>query len=88
MDPSPKPAGLELLPPSVASLSLPSHVTVARTTLTLKDICQLSPGAVVDFAQPASEPAELVVNGKVLARGTLVAVQGNYGLKVSALCPR
>ncbi|HUI80492.1 MAG TPA: FliM/FliN family flagellar motor switch protein [Bryobacteraceae bacterium] len=87
MDPT-SPKTTEILPQSVASLSVPVHVTVAGTTLPLKEICQLAAGSLIDFGQPASQPADLVVNGKVLARGNLVAVEGNYGLKVSALCPK
>jgi flagellar motor switch/type III secretory pathway protein FliN len=85
---SPKPADHELLPQSVASMPLPVHVILGRTTLPLKEVCQLAVGALIEFRQPASQPADLVVNGKVLARGELVDLQGNYGLKVLALCPK
>ncbi len=89
MDPtSPKPANLEFLPQSVASMPLPLHVTLGRTTLPLKEVCQLAVGSLIEFGQPASQPADLIVNGKVLARGQLVVLEGNYGLKVLALCPK
>ena len=89
MDPiSPKPADVEILPQSVASMPLPVHVTLGRTTLPLKEVCQLAAGSLIEFGQPATQPADLVVNGKVLARGQLVVVEGNYGLKVLALCPK
>ncbi|HEV3334502.1 MAG TPA: FliM/FliN family flagellar motor switch protein [Bryobacteraceae bacterium] len=89
MDPkSPKPADREILPQSVARMPLAAHVILGRTTLPLKEVCQLAVGTLIEFGQPASQPADLVVNGKVLARGQLVAVQGNYGLKVVELCPK
>jgi flagellar motor switch protein FliN len=88
MDPTSKPADLELLPQSVASMPVPVHVTLGRTFLPLKEVCQLAVGSLIEFKQPASQPADLVVNGKILARGQLVVVQGNYGLKVLALCPK
>lgn len=89
MDPtSPKPADRDILPQSVASLPLPAHVTLGRTTVPLKEVCQLAVGSLIEFGQSASQPADLVVNGKILARGQLVVVQGNYGLKVVALCPK
>lgn len=89
MDPvSPTPSDLEVLPHSVASMPLPAHVTLGRTTLPLKEVCQLAVGSVIEFGQPASQPADLVVNGKALARGQLVDLQGNYGLKVLELCPK
>lgn len=83
-----RPADLEILPHSVASMPLPAHVILGRTTLPLKEVCQLAVGSVIEFGQPASQPADLIVNGKVLARGQLVDLQGNYGLKVLALCPK
>jgi flagellar motor switch protein FliN/FliY len=89
MDPIfPKPDDIEMLPQSVAGLSVPMHVTLGRTTLPLKEVCQLAVGSIIEFQQAASQPADLMVNGKVLARGQLVTAQGNYGLKVLALCPK
>jgi flagellar motor switch protein FliN/FliY len=83
---SPKPADHEVLPQSVASMPLPAHVSLGGTTLPLKEVCQLAVGSLIDLGQAVSQPADLVVNGKVLARGQLVVVEGNYGLKVIALC--
>ena len=89
MDPTSfKPADIEFLPQSVARMPLPVHVTLGRTILLLKEVCQLAVGSHIEFGQPASQPADLVVNGKVLAHGQLVDLQGNYGLKVLALCPK
>ena len=58
------------------------HVTLGKTTMLLKDVFKLTVGSIVEFGQPADEPAELVANGKVTARGRLVLYRGYYGLKV------
>jgi len=58
------------------------HVTLGRTSLPLKDIFKITIGSVIELAQAADEPAELVANGKTTAHGRLVIVRGNYGLKV------
>lgn len=72
------------LPDSVADMPLNVHVTLGRTSLPMKDIFKMTIGSVIELAQPADEPAELVANGKTTARGRLVIVRGNYGLKVIA----
>lgn len=75
-------AGATPLPESVADMPLTVHVTLGKTTMLLKDVFKLTVGSIVEFAQPADEPAELVANGKVTARGQLVLYRGYYGLKV------
>jgi flagellar motor switch protein FliN/FliY len=72
------------LPESVADMPLNVHVTLGRTSVPLKDVFKITIGSVIELAQPADEPAELVANGKTTARGRLVIVRGNYGLKVIA----
>jgi len=58
------------------------HVTLGRTTLPLKDIFKMTVGSTVDLGKLVTEPAEVVVNGRVLARGQLMVLDGNYALKV------
>ncbi len=70
------------LPQSVAGLLLRLHVTMGRITAPLKDLIDLSPGATVELGKPLNDPVEAVVNGKVLLRGQLMVVGGQYALKV------
>ena len=70
------------LPESVADMPLNVHVTLGRTSVLLKDIFKMTIGSIIELRQPADEPAILVANGRVTARGRLVVARGNYGLKV------
>lgn len=72
------------LPDAVADMPLNVHVTLGRTTLLLKDVFKMTVGSIIELGQSASEPADLVANGKVTARGQLVILKGQYGLKVVA----
>jgi flagellar motor switch protein FliN len=81
MEPSSKTESA-LLPQSVAALSLRFHITLGRTTLPLKDLFKVTAGSTVELGKLLTEPAEAVVNGKVLARGQLMVLDGNYALKV------
>jgi flagellar motor switch protein FliN len=49
----------------------------------LRDILEIVPGSVVELEQQVQEPVELLVGKKVVARGEVVVVDGNYGLRVT-----
>jgi flagellar motor switch protein FliN/FliY len=50
---------------------------------TLHEVLDLATGAVLELDREIQEPVDLVLNGKVIARGEVVVVDGNYGLRVS-----
>lgn len=54
--------------------------------LPLGELAALGPGSVVELDRKVQEPVELVLGGKILARGNVVIVDGNYGLRVTELC--
>ena len=70
------------LPESVADMPLNVHVMLGHTRLPLKDVFKMTVGSVIELGQPGDELAALVANGKVTARGRLVIMKGQYGLKV------
>ncbi|MGC2195998.1 MAG: flagellar motor switch protein FliN [Terriglobales bacterium] len=51
----------------------------------LKDILDLCTGSVVELDQQVQEPVDLLLDGKLVARGEVVVVDGNYGLRVTEL---
>jgi flagellar motor switch protein FliN/FliY len=57
-------------------------VEVGRTRLTLGELCKLGPGSLVVLDRGAHESADILVNGKVVARGEVVTVDGSYGVRV------
>lgn len=48
----------------------------------LRDILEIVPGSVVELDQQVQEPVELLVGKRIVARGEVVVVDGNYGLRV------
>lgn len=52
-------------------------------TMLLRDVLDLSPGAVVELDRKVQEPVDLLLEGKLVARGDLVVIDGNYGLRVT-----
>ncbi len=49
---------------------------------TLREILDLATGAVLELDREIQQPVDLVLNGRVIARGEVVVVDGNYGLRV------
>lgn len=52
-------------------------------TLLLREVLDLSPGAVVELDRKVQEPVELLLDGRLIARGEVVVIEGNYGLRVT-----
>jgi flagellar motor switch protein FliN len=78
--PSHEPAGpLDLL----QDLEIPIQVRFGKTEMVLGDVLALEDGSVVEFHRPPEEPAEVLVNGRVVAWGTVIAIQGNYGVRIT-----
>ncbi len=53
--------------------------------LSLREIMELTSGSVVELDRQVDEPVELLLDGKVIARGEAVIVDGNYGLRVTEI---
>lgn len=68
-------------------LDIPLKVTVVlgRTRRPIKDVLNLTPGAIVELATMADEPVEVLVNGTPVARGEVVVVNENFGVRVTSI---
>ena len=73
--------GAELL----GDVPLQLTVELARLPMTADAVVALRVGQVVDLQRTATEPVELSVNGKVVARGELVEIEGQLGVRVQSL---
>jgi len=77
------------LAPEPGALNLLMDVQLAMTlrfgakTLLLRDVLDLSPGSVVELNRKVQEPVDLLLEGRLVARGDLVVIDGNYGLRVT-----
>jgi flagellar motor switch protein FliM len=76
-----KPEGGELL----ADIPLQIAVELARVPVTADEVVALKVGHVLELHRSPGEPVELSVNGKVVARGELVEVEGQLGVRVISL---
>jgi flagellar motor switch protein FliN/FliY len=51
--------------------------------LALREVLELTSGSVIELDRQVEEPVELLLEGKVIARGEAVVIDGNYGLRVT-----
>jgi len=58
-------------------------VEVGRTRMTLGEALALGPGSVVALSRSAREPVDLLVNGKRVARGEVVVIDDDFGLRIT-----
>lgn len=67
-------------------VKLEATIRFGGRQLLLRDILSLSPGSVIELDRQVGEPAELLVAGRLVARGEVVVVDGNFALRVTELC--
>lgn len=70
---------------AVLEVELPLVVRFGRAVMPLRAVAELSPGAVVDMGRSPDEPVELLVGERLIARGEVVIVGGNYGVRITEL---
>jgi flagellar motor switch protein FliN len=60
-------------------------VEVGRTRSTFAELMKLEPGALLELDRDAHEPADILVNGKIVAHGEIVTVGDRYGVRVTTV---
>ena len=58
-------------------------VELGRATMTIKDILGLGEGSIIELQKLAGEPVDLLVNGKLIAKGEVVVIDENFGVRVT-----
>ncbi|UCC79193.1 MAG: flagellar motor switch protein FliN [Candidatus Zixiibacteriota bacterium] len=66
-------------------VTLPISIELGRTSMPIQDILNLGPGSVVELNRLAGEPVDLLVNDKLIARGEVVVVDENFGVRVTTM---
>ncbi len=92
-DPDSYAAAGELMPSSrtldlLLDVELPVSISFGKTQLPLKDVLKLTTGSIVELNRGVSEPVEVLVNHCLVARGEVVVVEGNYGVRIQQIASR
>lgn len=75
------PRGIEML----HGVDMEVTVELGRTRMTVRDLLALAPGTVLELDRAAGSPADLLVNGRLIARGEVVVVDEDFGLRVTEI---
>ena len=68
-------------------MDVPLQVTVelGRTNRLIKDILEFSTGTIIELDKLAGEPVDILVNGKVVAKGEVVVIDESFGVRVTEI---
>lgn len=67
---------------AILDIDLPVVVRFGRTEMPLRAVTRIAPGSVIDLGRSPDDPVELLVSDRVVARGEVVVVGGNYGIRI------
>lgn len=79
------PAGMENISGLDLIMDVPLRVTVelGRTRMQIRDVLDLGKGSVVELDKLVGEPVDMLVNGKLIAKGEVVVIDENFGIRVT-----
>lgn len=73
------PDNLEL----ILDIDMPLTVRFGEATVSIEALSKLGPGSLVELSRQPDDPVEVLINGRLVARGEVVVVAGNYGVRVT-----
>lgn len=69
-------------------VEMPVSVSFGKAQVALKDVLKLTTGSIVELNRAIAEPVDIVVNNRVIARGEVVVVEGNFGVRIQQVVSR
>jgi flagellar motor switch protein FliN len=91
--PVPRQAGAPAGPTSrtmdlLLDVDLPVSISFGKTQMPLKDVLKLTTGSIVELNRGVNDQVEILVNQCLIARGEVVVVEGNYGVRIQQIASR
>jgi flagellar motor switch protein FliN/FliY len=69
----------------VKDVMVPLQVVLGGTSKSLREVADISPGIIIELDRLAGEPLDLVAAGEVIAKGEVVVIDENFGIRVTGL---
>jgi flagellar motor switch protein FliN len=69
-------------------VELPLTVSFGHTFMPLRDVLRLGTGSVIELDCAMDEPVSVMVNNRVIARGSAVVIDGSYGVRIDEVISR
>lgn len=80
---SPETSGKKIELDVFSKIPVNVSVELGRAQVSLKEVFELTEGSIIELERLVGEPLDLVVNGQIVAQGEVVAIDNNYGLRVT-----
>jgi flagellar motor switch protein FliN/FliY len=74
-------SGMEIL----MDIPLEISVELGRKRMVVRDIVELISGSIIEIDKAAGEPVDVLVNGKLVARGEVVVIEDNFGVRITEI---
>ena len=71
--------------PLLLDVELPVSISFGKAELPMRDVLKLTTGSIVELNRALNEPVEVLVNQCLIARGEVVVVDGNYGVRIQQI---
>lgn len=69
----------------VLDVPLEISVELGRVKMLVKDVVELGTGSIVEIDKAAGEPVDVMVNGRLVARGEVVVIEDNFGVRITEI---
>jgi flagellar motor switch protein FliN/FliY len=69
----------------ISNVEMALTVEIGRTRMAVRDLLALEPGAVVELDRAAGTPADILLNGKLIAHGDIVVVDQDYAVRITKI---
>ena len=69
----------------IMDVQLEVTVELGRTKRSIKEILELAPGSIIELNKLSGEPIDILVNGKVVAKGEVVVIEENFSIRVTEI---
>jgi flagellar motor switch protein FliN/FliY len=69
----------------ISNVEMALTVEIGRTRMSVRDVLAVEPGAVIELDRSAGSPADILLNGRMIARGEIVVVDQDYAVRVTQI---
>ncbi|ALD63673.1 flagellar motor switch protein FliN [Glutamicibacter soli] len=69
----------------ISNVEMALTVQIGRTRLSVRDVLNLEPGAVIELDRSAGAPADVLLNGRLIAQGEVVVMDQDYGVRITKI---
>ncbi len=85
---APATRGASAAPYVLADVEMGVTAELGRCRMTVRELLSITPGAVIDLDRAAGAPVDVLVNGTLIARGEVVVIDEEFGIRISELVPQ